>query len=88
MPMTRAIQIGEEIDRGKNLNNDPRRAIGRKSRGQEGRFPICVFIRDISGDAEQEYFSDGISEDSITDLSKVSACKCLAHTASPSRANR
>ena len=27
----------------------------------------------MSGDAEQEYFSDGISEDIITDLSKVSA---------------
>jgi adenylate cyclase len=27
----------------------------------------------MSGDPEQEYFSDGISEDIITDLSKVSA---------------
>ena len=27
----------------------------------------------MSGDAEQEYFSDGISEDIITDLSKVSS---------------
>src|SRR5204863_6819517 len=27
----------------------------------------------MSGDAEQEYFSDGISEDLITDLSKISA---------------
>jgi adenylate cyclase len=27
----------------------------------------------MSGDLEQEYFSDGISEDIITDLSKVSA---------------
>ena len=26
----------------------------------------------MSGDPEQEYFSDGISEDIITDLSKVS----------------
>lgn len=26
----------------------------------------------MSGDAEQEYFQDGISEDIITDLSKVS----------------
>jgi adenylate cyclase len=29
----------------------------------------------MSGDAEQEYFSDGISEDIITDLSKVSALR-------------
>src|SRR5919108_3883338 len=38
------------------------------------RISICVLPFDnISGDAEQEYFSDGISEDIITDLSKVSA---------------
>ena len=35
---------------------------------------ICVLpFANMSGDAEQEYFSDGISEDIITDLSKVSA---------------
>ena len=32
----------------------------------------------MSGDAEQEYFSDGISEDIITDLSKVSALSVVA----------
>jgi adenylate cyclase len=35
---------------------------------------ICVLpFANMSGDAEQEYFSDGISEDIITDLTKVSA---------------
>ena len=40
---------------------------------------VCVlpFIN-MSGDAEQEYFSDGISEDIITDLSKVSALSVIA----------
>ncbi|MEY2540203.1 MAG: adenylate cyclase [Verrucomicrobiota bacterium] len=38
------------------------------------RMSICVLpFANMSGDAEQEYFSDGISEDIITDLSKVSA---------------
>lgn len=38
------------------------------------RVAICVLpFTNMSGDAEQEYFSDGISEDIITDLSKVSA---------------
>ena len=32
----------------------------------------------MSGDAEQEYFSDGISEDLITDLSKISGLFVLA----------
>lgn len=35
---------------------------------------ICVLpFMNMSGESEQEYFSDGISEDIITDLSKVSA---------------
>ena len=44
------------------------------SREPARRVVVCVlpFIN-MSGDAEQEYFSDGISEDIITDLSKVSA---------------
>src|SRR5438876_10806391 len=41
---------------------------------QRDRVSICVLpFANISGDAEQEYFSDGISDDIITDLSKVSA---------------
>ncbi len=40
---------------------------------------ICVLpFANISGDPEQEYFSDGISEDIITDLSKVSALSVVA----------
>jgi adenylate cyclase len=38
------------------------------------RVTICVLpFANMSGDQEQEYFSDGITEDIITDLSKVSA---------------
>jgi adenylate cyclase len=37
-------------------------------------FTVCVLpFTNMSGDPEQEYFSDGITEDIITDLSKVSA---------------
>ncbi|MEO6256090.1 MAG: TIR domain-containing protein [Sphingomicrobium sp.] len=40
---------------------------------------ICVLpFANMSGDAEQEYFSDGISEDITTDLSKVSALGVVA----------
>src|SRR5437764_15180909 len=40
---------------------------------------ICVLpFANMSGDAEQEYFSDGISEDIITDLSNVSALNVVS----------
>ncbi len=42
---------------------------------------ICVLpFTNISGDPEQEYFADGISEDIITGLSKVSALLVIART--------
>jgi adenylate cyclase len=41
---------------------------------EPNRVSICVLpFSNMSGDAEQEYFSDGITEDIITDLSKVSS---------------
>ncbi|HEY5105291.1 MAG TPA: hypothetical protein VII73_00820 [Caulobacteraceae bacterium] len=40
---------------------------------------ICVLpFVNMSGDVDQEYFSDGISEDIITDLSKVSTLSVIA----------
>ena len=40
---------------------------------------VCVLpFANMSGEPEQEYFSDGISEDIITDLSKVSALSVVA----------
>jgi len=44
-----------------------------------GKLAICVLpFANMSGDAEQDYFSDGISEDIITDLSKVSALSVVS----------
>ena len=40
---------------------------------------ICVLpFLNLSDDSEQEYFSDGITEDIITDLSKISALEIVA----------
>ncbi len=48
--------------------------LAQKGEPARERISICVLpFANMSGDAEQEYFSDGISEDIITDLSKVSA---------------
>ncbi|MBL0373028.1 tetratricopeptide repeat protein [Rhizobium sp. KVB221] len=58
-----------------------------------GRPPVALAASDkpsiavlafnnMSGDAEQEYFSDGISEDIITDLSKFSGLHVIARNSS------
>ena len=64
--------------------------IGRANAGEPASPPavpdkpsIAVLpFANMSGDAEQEYFSDGISEDLITDLSKVSALFVIARNSS------
>ena len=49
------------------------------SKTRERKASICVLpFVNMSGDPEQEYFSDGITEDIITDLSKVSALLVIA----------
>jgi len=61
---------------------DERRAGGETTAAKEEAAPkpsICVLpFANMSGEPEQEYFSDGISEDIITDLSKVSALSVVA----------
>ena len=45
----------------------------------DNQVSICVLpFANMSGDADQEYFSDGISEDITTDLSKISALAVTA----------
>jgi DNA-binding winged helix-turn-helix (wHTH) protein len=50
-----------------------------KSAEPRSKFSICVLpFANMSGDPEQEYFSDGITDDVITDLSKVSALNVVS----------
>jgi len=50
-----------------------------KAPAHSDRPSVCVLpFANMSGDVEQEYFSDGISEDITTDLSKVSALAVTA----------
>jgi adenylate cyclase len=54
-------------------------AAGPGPRGHRRQLCICVLpFQNMSGDPEQEYFSDGISEDITTDLSKISALGVIA----------
>jgi adenylate cyclase len=79
-------QRGKFVDLGTGSHKDTARPVhGLVAHGVETRpirvltierprAGICVLpFANISGDPEQEYFSDGITEDIITDLSKVSA---------------
>ncbi|HYX47197.1 MAG TPA: TIR domain-containing protein [Sphingomicrobium sp.] len=48
---------------------------------RRGTHQLCICVlpfQNMSGDSEQEYFSDGISEDITTDLSKISALGVVA----------
>jgi adenylate cyclase len=45
---------------------------------QDGPSIAVLPFQNMSGDAEQEYFSDGITEDIITDLSKLSGLLVIA----------
>ena len=58
-------------------------AASGSSRKQAPHASICVLpFVNMSGEPEQEYFSDGISEDIITDLSNVSAISVVARNTS------
>jgi adenylate cyclase len=56
------------------------RAVGDAARPSPGARPSVAVLpfTNMSGDPEQEYFSDGITEDIITDLSKVSGLFVVA----------
>lgn len=52
---------------------------GAAEKGKRSTINICVLpFSNMSGDPEQDYFSDGVTEDIITDLSKVSALSVVS----------
>ncbi|MDF2782226.1 MAG: class nucleotidyl cyclase, partial [Geminicoccaceae bacterium] len=62
------------------LSDQPASVVGLAQADQRS---IAVLpFENMSGSAEQEYFSDGISEDIITDLSKISGLLVIARNSS------
>jgi TolB-like protein len=37
-------------------------------------------LDNLSGDASQDYFSDGMTDELITDLAKIKALRVISHT--------
>lgn len=67
---------------GTDRHDEKAAASDTKDRAQQNA-SICVLpFANMSGESEQEYFSDGISEDIITDLSNVSALSVVARNTS------
>ncbi|MGH8155154.1 MAG: TIR domain-containing protein [Rhodanobacteraceae bacterium] len=58
---------------------EARAAVAVPEKKEAPHYSVCVLpFSNMSGDPEQEYFSDGISEDIITDLNKVSALEVVS----------
>ena len=68
---------------GTDINVDRASGVPRPAPALPEKPSIAVLaFTNMSGDAEQEYFSDGISEDIITDLSKLSGLYVIARNSS------
>jgi adenylate cyclase len=68
---------------GSTATETSRKQIDKSAASQSAHASIAVLPFDnMSGDPDQEYFSDGISEDIITDLSKVGGLLVIARNSS------
>jgi adenylate cyclase len=73
----------------KTTSDDSKTRLATKQQEATRGPSICVLpFVNMSGDPEQEYFSDGITEDIITDLSKVSALFVVARNTAFTFKNR
>jgi eukaryotic-like serine/threonine-protein kinase len=64
---------------GTNLNRWRERLFGTEAGARIHSLAVLP-LANLSGDAEQEYFADGMTEDLITDLSKIGSLKVISRT--------
>jgi len=75
------LSLVDEVRRFVGVREEPQAAAPTAAppRASDGRPSILVLpLINMSGDPEQEYFSDGVSEDIITDLGRVSALSVVS----------
>jgi adenylate cyclase len=75
-----SLQVGVAAER-KPSAAAPEKLSERPAPATQHSIAVLAF-NNMSGDPEQEYFSDGISEDIITDLSKLSELSVIARNSS------
>lgn len=62
------------------IMNHPRPSGGNASAIHQIRSLAVLPLRNLSGDAEQEYFSDGMTDELITELAKIGGLRVISHT--------
>ena len=76
-------ELLEAINRTCGSSGSEQGAAASAEEDRKHKASVCVLpFANMSGEPEQEYFSDGISEDIITDLSNVSALSVVARNTS------
>ena len=80
--IARPVEVFRAIDPAGGAAAQPQRSAPVRSLETDKPSIAVLAFNNMSRDPEQEYFSDGISEDIITDLSKVSALHVIARNSS------
>ena len=68
---TDLMRLKRDSDSGDHLASDPGGAQRRGSSGPAENSVAVLYLENLSGVKEDEYFRDGITEDIITELSKI-----------------